>query len=249
MGLIATDDLTLLSADLDVCFVMSSAGRIVCVNSPDGEAAPRLVMAGCRLGNLFRLRHDVDEASVREVVALIESGPPWFEAAAPPRRLDALVHALSRTAPVESVSRGVIFHLPAGVRAATSARLVDGDTPEGRSLIERLQQAGMPRAQSDAGFLSVSDFWAPWCIAVDRGEIAAIAFAARLGPRGAEVGVYTFPGFRGRGLAAAVTARWSSLPELAGRRLFYSTQTTNRSSQRVAERLGLQRLGASLAIS
>jgi hypothetical protein len=49
-------------------------------------------------------------------------------------------------------------------------------------------------------------------------------------------------------LAAAVTAGWSRLDSLAGRDLFYSTSTANRSSQRVAERLGLPRLGARLAI-
>jgi predicted GNAT family acetyltransferase len=116
-------------------------------------------------------------------------------------------------------------------------------------LLDRLARDGPPQVLADAGFKSVDDFWAPWCVALEDGEVAATAFAARLGPFGAEVGVYTFPGFRGRGLASAVTACWSSLAGLAGRNLFYSTQTTNRSSRRVAERLGLVRLGASLSLT
>jgi len=77
-------------------------------------------------------------------------------------------------------------------------------------------------------------------------EIAAIAIAARLGEKGAEVGVYTFSNFRGRGLAAAVTASWSAMRSLDGRALFYSTSRSNRSSQRVAARLGLRLIGASV---
>ncbi len=77
---------------------------------------------------------------------------------------------------------------------------------------------------------------------------AAVAFAARLGAQGADVGVYTFPAFRGRGLAVAVTTVWSSLPALSDRALFYSTHRTNASSRRVAERLGLRRVGLSLRV-
>jgi predicted GNAT family acetyltransferase len=81
------------------------------------------------------------------------------------------------------------------------------------------------------------------------GEIAAMAFAARLSDAGAEIGVYTFPAYRGQGCAAAATAAWSSLAALSGRELFYSTLTSNRSSQRVAERLGLEQIGVGLRVT
>ena len=101
----------------------------------------------------------------------------------------------------------------------------------------------------DAGFKDTRDFWEPWCIALDGAEIASIAFAARLGAIGAEVGVYTFPKYRGCGFAAAVTASWASLESLNQRALFYSTAKSNRSSQRVAARLGLRRIGSSFRIA
>ena len=249
VGLTPLDDLALLTIDLDVLFVMSTSGRIARVNSPDGEPGPRAVVAGCRDGNLVRLRHDVGEPTARHITALVHSEPPWSDPASPPGCLAALVSLLSREAPVESVSRGIIYLLPPGLRRPAGVQIVSGDEPEGRRLLERIACEGTPRTLLDAGFKGVDDFWAPWCVALERGEIAATAFAARLGTFGAEVGVYTFPSFRGRGLAAAVTARWSSLATLADRRLFYSTQTTNRSSQRVAERLGLVRLGASLSVT
>ena len=61
------DRLRLLAVDLDASFVMSPGGRMAQVNSPDGEAAPRLVFAGCQEGNLVRLRRDVGDAVAREV--------------------------------------------------------------------------------------------------------------------------------------------------------------------------------------
>ena len=79
-------------------------------------------------------------------------------------------------------------------------------------------------------------------------EIASLAFAAGVGPASAEVGLYTFPAFRGRGLGAAATAAWTSHPALAGKTLFYGTDRENVSSQRVVERLGLPVLGTSLSI-
>ena len=90
-------------------------------------------------------------------------------------------------------------------------------------MLARLADRGMPDYMQAAGFKGVGDFWEPWCAALDAGEIAAIAFAARLGVSGAELGVYTFPKNRGRGLAAAVTAAWSSMPSLNQHALFYST--------------------------
>jgi predicted GNAT family acetyltransferase len=107
----------------------------------------------------------------------------------------------------------------------------------------------MPKALVDAGFLSISDLWPPWCVALDAGEIASVAFAARTAERSTAVGVYTFPGFRGRGLAAAVTAKWSSLPSLAGRALFYSTTADNTASRHVIARLRLPAIGVGLRIS
>jgi GNAT superfamily N-acetyltransferase len=242
------DELALLAVDLDASFVMSTSGRIARVNSPDGEPAPRAVLAGCGSGNLVRVRHDVGEPTARDIIALVGSEPPWSDPASPPGCLAALVSLLSREAPVEKVTRGIIYRLPRGLQRPAEIQIVSGEEAEGRRWLERLAREGTPQVLQDAGFKSVGDFWAPWCVALEGGEIAATAFAARLGRVGAEVGVYTFPGYRGRGFAAAVTTHWSSLAELADRRLFYSTQTTNLSSQRVAERLGLARLGASLSI-
>ena len=107
---------------------------------------------------------------------------------------------------------------------------------------------GIPEAWFDLGFHGVADFWPPWCVALREGQIASIAFAARLGDTGAELGVATVHAHRGRGYAAAATAGWSRLESLRSRALFYSTDQINLSSKRVMARLRLRLLGASLRL-
>jgi GNAT superfamily N-acetyltransferase len=147
------------------------------------------------------------------------------------------------------VGYGLIYELPHGLPRDETTDLVMGDSARGRDLLLDLSDNGMPQALIDIGFISLLDFWAPWCAALVDGEIASIAFPARLSDFGVELGLVTVEKFRGRGLGAAVTAGWSHLDELADRTLFYSTQRTNRSSQRVTERLGLRLRGASLRIA
>ncbi|MDO8378974.1 GNAT family N-acetyltransferase [Phenylobacterium sp.] len=241
--------LALLETNLATAFVTSETGRIVSENEPGLPPGPRLYLAGCRDGTRVRLRHDVDDETARIIEALVARQAPWVDPATDPACLADLLALLALLAPVESVSRSILYRMPHGLTQRAGATILRGDTAEGRAWLARLSESSMPQHLLDAGFLGAGDFWDPWCMALEGETIAAMAFAARNGPRGAEVGVYTFPGFRGRGLAAAVTAAWSGLAELADRPLFYSTLTTNTSSQKVAARLGLPVFGAGIRVS
>lgn len=241
--------LDLLKANVGSTFGLSADGRIAFENEPAPLPGPRLFLSGCRAGNQVVLRHDVGAATVQAVEALVAREAPWFDAAADPACLDDLITLLGREAPVESVSRSLIYRLPHDLTFPADLRILRSDTAEGLGWLANLAQAGMPQHLLDAGFLGEGDFWTPWCVALEGETIAAMGFAARIASCAAEIGVYTFPGFRGRGLAAAVTAAWSGLPELADRPLFYSTLITNLSSQRVAARLGLPAFGAGVRVS
>lgn len=83
----------------------------------------------------------------------------------------------------------------------------------------------------------------PWASVVRGDRVVSLCHTAKLADRGAEAGTWTDPDCRGRGYAAAATAAWASLFAPGGRYLFYSTSADNRSSQRVAERLGLPLIG------
>jgi RimJ/RimL family protein N-acetyltransferase len=143
----------------------------------------------------------------------------------------------------------------------------DAAPPAGRGEIDRVYLADQPvRCSSDLKILTapmealqqsnpgnweavewdelLAGKLGPWAIAVDGERVASICHTPRpMTARATECGVWSHPEFRGRGHAAAVTAAWVELVRPSGRHLFYSTDENNRSSQRVAERLGLRLLG------
>lgn len=75
------------------------------------------------------------------------------------------------------------------------------------------------------------------------GRVVSACCTVRLSDQAAEAGVDTLEDFRGRGFASAATSHWASRMRATGRELFYSTSEDNHASQRVAERLGLHRIG------
>ena len=243
------EDLRLLQVDIDTMFVMSALGRIERENDPDCSPGPRLFFAGSPFGNIARVRYDLDDREAHSVLDVAAKEPPWRDPDALPGCVEKIVELLSGDQPAETVVAHLVYKLPNGLRHEHSARIVRGDSPEGQAMLARLSERGMPDYMVDAGFKDTRDFWEPWCVALDGGEIASIAFAARLGDLGAEVGVYTFPKYRGSGFAAAITASWASLKSLNQRALFYSTAKSNGSSQHVAARLGLRRIGSSFRIA
>jgi len=243
------DDLRLLHFDIETIFVLSGSERIERQNDPDRSSGPRLFFTGCPQGNIARVRHDVEDQIALSLLAIAAEEPPWRDPDVLPQCLGKVIDLLSRVQPVVTIGPGVTYRLPNGLSYEHPALIVRGDSMEGEQMLARLAERGFPQYMLDAGFKGVGDFWEPWCVALDGDEIASIAFAARIGDVGAEIGVVTFPKFRGQGFAAAVTASWSSLPCLNGRALFYSTQRSNRSSQRVAARLGLRLIGARVGVS
>jgi len=218
--------LAILAPDAATTFRLDGAGRILSENEPDGSAGPRAFIAGCPAGNIVHLRADVTDGVAAQVTALVAAEPPWADPQTRPACLDRVAGLLGASSACIEV--GFNYALPKWPPSV--GVFICSDTAEGDALLTRLRQDGAPAHLVAAGFVSVADFWPPWCVTVEGGTIAAIAFAARLAAASAAVGVYTFPEFRGRELAASVTARWTALPTLAARTLFYGTSKMNLSS-------------------
>lgn len=243
------DALRLLTVDIETKFVLSNVGRILRENDPDRSAGPRLFVGGCRTGNLAHVRYDVPDGAAIQMLRLLAAEQPWLIPAARPLRFREVIELLAQERPVASIEASLIYALPRQQPTETTVRFICSGSDDGNSLLKHFAKSGLPQHLVDAGFAGVRDLWAPWCVALDGDAIVAMAFAARFGERGAEVGVYTLPGWRSRGLAAAVTAMWSRHTELANRELFYSTTVANTSSQRVAARLGLQHFATGLSVT
>jgi hypothetical protein len=242
-------DIELLWIQFQTLFLTTESGRIDRENDPDHSPGPRLYLAGCVSGNVAGLRSDVTDDLAAEIMSFVAKEPPFFTRDGHPQYLDRYTGLLSQESAVRKQSLGVIYELPNDLEYRHAVPLIDSESDEGERLHAHLSINGMPAGLMDMGFRDVSHFWAPWCVVMHDGQVASVAFAARLSKSSAEIGVATAPAFRGRGYAAAAAARWSRLQSLQSRALFYSADQTNRSSQRVAARLGLRFLGASLRIS
>jgi hypothetical protein len=242
-------DRDLLAIQVATAFVTADTGRILYVNDPDRAPGPRFYLAGCGSGNIIRIRHDVSESSARALMNLANDEPALSDPESTPVHLDDYIRILASEAPVVRSDSGLSWCVPHQLDYAHGAPLVCSGTPEGDRLFADLAERGMPEALVALGFVDAGEFWPPWCVALHDNEIASVAFAARLGAVGAAAGVASVPSYRGQGFAAAATAGWAAHPALREQALFYSTQRTNLSSQRVVARLGLCFLGASFALT
>ncbi len=242
------DSRELLEIEMATNLLMTESGRIQCLNTPDRRKASRMVIAGCESGNDFRFRHDAGTDTAHEIEALAADKPPLVDAGARPLHLDDYVALLSREAPVKRHSGGPTFIVPPGFEYKHDVTVACSDTPEGEALVAGLV-ADMPTALAELEFLTRADFDEPWCLAHHDGEVASMAQTVRLSPDGAESGIVAVPEWRGRGFAAAAVSEWALRPDLSDHVLFYSTDSKNVSSQRVAQRLGLRLFGAGYAIT
>lgn len=226
-GLGPAEAARLAAVQLTTRFTLDGKGTIVSESPPDLSPGPLLYVAEVE-PRVAAVGAPLPEALANDLTGLVSN------AAGP----DAALNALSTLGPM-ALSEGLSFLLPSQVASPISAHLVTWGTRDGKALEARFAAQGMPPRLAALGFREVADLWPPWCAAMVDGEVASLAFAARLTQAGAELGLVTLPAHRGQGLAAAATAGWSALPALAGRTLFYSTERSNLASQAVAAKLGL----------
>ena len=238
----------LLQIELAAGYVLSASGRMLHENDPDRSPAPKMKLAGCADGNVLLLNETIDDRVAQAIETLVADELPLDQPDSVPRHVDKYRELLSVSETPTDSAFGLSFHLPNNLPWNNTTVVVRHGTPEGDALCARLARDGLPKSMIAMGFSDLTHFWKPWCVALDGGEIASIAFAARLGDRGAALGLATMPEFRGRGFGAAVTAEWTALPTLKDRVLFYGTDRANVSSRRVTQRLGLEFLGSSLRL-
>jgi GNAT superfamily N-acetyltransferase len=233
-----TVDLELMRIEIDTLWVRDARGRLLRDAEPAGRPAPHLVIAVASDGQEIAIGGAVPDNVAREVSAIANASTSRDPSVAPDSLSDCIsvlrdaVGAVEvRSGPSYIIERPLTQSSDATIRCSS-----DGDASD-------LRRANPANWTADDWERLIGGALGPWAMAMDGGRVASICHCARLTRDGTEAGVWTDPDYRGRGYAAAVTAAWSSLMAPTGRRMFYSTAASNRSSQRVAARLGLRCIG------
>jgi hypothetical protein len=232
-------DLQLLELQVEALFTHDPAGRIAAINEPGGSPAPRVFLGRTRVGNLWRVRHDLPAATARRLGSLAAAEPVSDDLRAEPRNMAAFLEALRADQGARSVWSGPAYHFPNSLPAPTAH--VTRVTPADVHLLHRMDW-DLEALAAEFGS------WGPMAAVVEGDAAVSLCFSARLTERAAEAGVQTLEGYRGRGYAPAVVAVWTQAIRATGRIPLYSTSWDNRASQAVARKLGLMQYGADLSL-
>ncbi len=224
---------------VDALFRHDANGRIVIVNEPRGEPAPRFFFARSRAGNLWRLRHDLSEGTARRIDGLARAEPVDDELRAEPRNMEAFRALLGEDGELPLVDSGPAYRFPDQLPVPRGVtRLTLSDLHVLRSMATDLESTRREWPERE-----------PRLAVIEDGVVVSIAYSARLTARAAEAGVETLEPYRGRGHATAVVAGWSHAVRATGRVALYSTSWDNLASQAVARKLGLIHYGTDFSLA
>jgi RimJ/RimL family protein N-acetyltransferase len=231
-------DKQLIEIQARVLFTHDANGRIVAINEPDGEAAPRFFLGRTTTGNLCRFRHDVPDDIVAELTALFNREPIPQDLRKPPLYLDAYQQILALHAPTGVAEHGPAYYFPEVI------------TPPAGIATTRMTHANADVLQSHFGWMiPVLHLMPPVYAVVQDGSAVAVCFSSRIPSVADEAGVNTVEAYRGRGYAVAVVASWANAIRGLGRTPLYSTRWDNLASQAVARKLGLVMYGDDLSLT
>jgi RimJ/RimL family protein N-acetyltransferase len=235
-------------------FTHDASGRLVDVNEPGGPRAPRFHVLWDGRDLHWRVRHDLPAALVARLAAILAGHPVPRDLERLPAFAAAIRASLAEHGPVPDELIGEFEYAfpealdppdaPAEIahRASSSLDASAGVVPVAVDNAAVLQR-WLPE------WTNYTTSGLPMMAALVDGAAVAVAACVRFPGDATEAGIETHPLFRGRGYAAAVTAAWARAVRGRGLVPLYSTSWKNRASQRVAAKLGLIRVAASLGIA
>jgi len=231
-----TDELELMQMHVEALYTHDDRGRIVRVNEFNGKPAPRFFIGRTSMGNVVRIRQDVDDALARELASIAEA-ERWSDALLePPYGSTPYEAVLAAVAPIAHVESGPAFRVAQDlVRKPNAIRI----TLENRDLLKPLHPSWFDDVVHCQPFVGV----------VHEGVVVSVCASVRITDRAHEAGVDTHVDFRGRGFAPHAVAAWARAVREANRLPLFSTSWTNAASQAVAAKLGLVRYGTTLHIT
>ena len=215
---------------LQTLFVLDDRRRIVSSRDPSPRAGPRFALIRDASGCAWATRVDVPDRVAEQVDELARTEPPARDLRSEP------THATQYVALIGGrMDAGPVFTFP-----DVLARPADVVPLENLSPLERHFRGWSADELPESS---------PIMAITDQGDAVSVCFCARRSPVAAEAGVETASGFRGRGLAARVTAAWALAVRGSGRIALYSTSWNNPASLAVARKLALDACGSDWSLS
>jgi hypothetical protein len=202
-----------------------------------------LTIASSDEGQELWIGAEVPDDVASDLTEAFQTAAREGDPAEPPVALERCRRILGRSGPVHLTAlRSYVF--VGDARFASGASIARSGDPRAAD-DERVLRGANPGNWHPIEWNELLDGrLGPWAMALDGAVVISICHTPRrVTKRAAECGVWTRPGFRGRGHAAATTSEWAALLRAPGRSLFYSAGAANLSSQRVASRLVLEQIG------
>jgi len=172
-------DLQLLQLQVDALYTHDPSGRILDVNEPGGDRAPRFFLGRTREGAIWRCRDDVAEETVQELERLASEEPIRDNLRAEPRNLDAFLAALRVDQEIVSGWSGPAYRFPDELPLqATVTRLT-------RSNVHLLRLMSWDLDETVREF----EKYEPFMAVIEDGAAVSLCHGARLTDQAAEAGV------------------------------------------------------------
>lgn len=207
---------------VQVLFRQNAAGRLVDVNEPPHDDAPRFFLGATKDGNVYRYHHVLDG---QVVTALAQPGIGLAE----------MIRILSQDRPVTSIDLGPTYRFP--------------DLQNGSSAAVRINESNrhLLKPHFPYTFEELADKQPCFAIVQD-GMAVSICCSARQTPVAAEASLATVETYRGRAYSVEVSRAWAAEFRGEGRIALYSTAWDNFASQAVARKLQLIQYGTEIMI-
>ena len=228
-GFALSSHLALMKIQVKTLFVHDENGKMTFINDPTEPEiypAPRFFLGFTESGFVFRFRYDLPPQLCAQIKEVIHSNPPSWKFQTAPTCATEIERILDSHGKIERIWCGPAFCFPDHVPVSPEIMHVEKQKTD-------VFKSTFP------DMISEFDYTQPCVAFLDGAKAVSVCQSVRKTPKAEEAGVDTLDGYRGRGYAPLVVAGWAEAVKAKRKIPFYSTSWENRSSQRVAEKLGL----------
>jgi hypothetical protein len=208
--MMSTSDKQMMEIAVNALFTYDHAGRMLRVNEPNGDVAPRFFLGRTRDGHLWRFRQDVPTDVVRQLESLCLREPVVGDVRQRPMHFDEMRGILEASMPIQKIYIGPEYYFP---EVIPSTRLAQRITCSNADCLKHYF----------AWMIPWLDEMPPVFAVVVDGHAVSMCFSSRTTPLADEAGVNTAEGYRGKGYAPAAVAAWASAIREQGRTPLYGT--------------------------